>query len=94
MRSKILTNDVRKDVDDKSQPNGRYANYFKVGHNAFEFLIDFGQLYSQSGPAPFHTRIVTTPVYAKTLLGILQKSIEQYEQLFGTIPDGDDNDEK
>jgi hypothetical protein len=26
-------------------PEGRYANYFQIGHNAFEFIIDFGQGY-------------------------------------------------
>jgi hypothetical protein len=77
------------DVQDDGGPTGRYANYFKVGHNAFEFLFDFGQTYGHGGSAPFHTRIITTPVYAKSLLGLLQDSIDQYEQLFGRIPDGD-----
>ena len=27
---------------------GRYSNYFKVGHNAFEFVIDFSQFYTES----------------------------------------------
>ncbi len=27
---------------------GRYANYFKVGYNAFEFLLDFGQFYPEA----------------------------------------------
>ncbi len=81
--------DDEKDVQDNGPPNGRYANYFKVGHNAFEFLFDFGQIYAQDRPAPLHTRIITTPVYAKSLSGLLQESIDQYEQLFGTIPNGD-----
>lgn len=79
----------KKTLQDNGQPNGRYANYFKVGHNAFEFLFDFGQTYGQGRPGPLHTRIITTPVYAKSLLGLLQESVDQYEQLFGTIPDGD-----
>jgi hypothetical protein len=32
-----------------------------------------------------HTRIITNPFYPKALLDTLQKSIEQYEQTFGTI---------
>jgi hypothetical protein len=86
---KILQDDQNRSEQDNSQPNGRYANYFKVGHNAFEFLFDFGQIYAQGRCAPLHTRIITTPVYAKTLLGLLQESVNQYEQLFGTIPEGD-----
>jgi hypothetical protein len=64
---------------------GRYANYFKVGHNALEFLLDFGQLYAESQEAHFHTRIVTNPTYAKALLALLRESIAQYEQTFGVI---------
>ncbi len=64
---------------------GRYANYFKIGYNAFEFLLDFGQLYNEGEKAQFHTRIIISPVYAKTLLRLLQDSIEQHEQAFGTI---------
>ena len=64
---------------------GRYANYFKVGHNAFEVVFDFGQLYPENGKAQFHTRIVTGPVYAKTILETLRESVEQYEKTFGVI---------
>lgn len=68
---------------------GRYANYFKVGYNAFEFVIDFGQLYPAGEPgdkkARFHTRIITAPVYARALVETLQDSVEQYAQGFGEI---------
>jgi hypothetical protein len=89
LHPKTVLNGESKDVHDNGEPNGRYANYFKVGHNAFEFLFDFGQNYAEAGPALLHTRIITTPVYAKSLLALLQESIDQYEQLFGTIPRGD-----
>ena len=89
LHRKIVMSGESKDVRDSGQPNGRYANYFTVGHNAFEFLFDFGQIHTQGRPAPLHTRIIMTPVYAKSLLGLLQESIDQYEQLFGTIPSGD-----
>ncbi|MGE0824816.1 MAG: DUF3467 domain-containing protein [Candidatus Binatia bacterium] len=71
----------------KSEPmEGRYSNAFQVGHNAFEFVIDLGQFYVQQGRKPrFHTRIVTSPVYAKAFLHVLQSSIEQYEQTYGVI---------
>jgi Protein of unknown function (DUF3467) len=65
---------------------GRYANYFKIGHNASEFLLDFGQFYAESQRAQFHTRIITNPTYAKALFDILRESIEQYEQTFGAVP--------
>ncbi len=63
---------------------GRYANYFEVGYNTYEFILDFGQRYSESEDAKSHTRIVTSPVYAKAFLETLRDSVSKYEQLFGT----------
>ena len=64
---------------------GRYSNYFKVGHNAFEFVVDFGQFYPENGDPRLHTRIITSPIYVKSLLETLRESVEQYEQTFGAI---------
>ncbi len=74
---------------DAGKPEGRYANYFKVGHNAFEFILDAGQFYPEGKEAQLHTRIVTSPVYAKALLKILQGAVNRYEQVLGNIA-GDD----
>ena len=68
------------------QLEGRYANFFQVGHTAFEFLLDFGQLYPDGADEQLHTRIVTSPSYAKELLRLIRDSIEQYEQTYGKIP--------
>ena len=67
------------------QIEGRYANYFKVGHNAFEFLLDFGQHYSENEEAELYIRIITSPSYAISLLETLKASIERYEKAFGAI---------
>jgi hypothetical protein len=64
---------------------GRYANYFQIGHNAFEFLLDFGQLYSDREQETFHTRIITSPQYARELLKVLSEAVGQYEGAFGPI---------
>lgn len=71
---------------------GWYANYFKVGHNAFEFVLDFGQFYTESEEAEHRTRIITNPIYAKGLLETLRESIERYEQAFGAIHREDKED--
>jgi hypothetical protein len=65
---------------------GRYANYFEVGHNAFEFVVDFAQLYMDGEKPRFHTRIITGPAYAKSMLEMLHQAIAQYEKSFGAIP--------
>jgi hypothetical protein len=66
---------------------GRYANSFRVGHNAFEFLLDFGQSFPEGVKERIHTRIVLSPAYALDLLKLLRESIEQYEGSFGAIPE-------
>jgi Protein of unknown function (DUF3467) len=70
------------------QREGHYANYFKVGHNAFEFLLDFGQFFPENGEVQFHTRIIIAPTYAKALFELLRGSIDQHEQTFGAIQSG------
>ncbi|WHZ21109.1 MAG: hypothetical protein OJF47_000221 [Nitrospira sp.] len=64
---------------------GRYANYFEIGHNAFEFLLDLGQAYPEGERARIHTRIITGPKYAKALCDLLTESIDRYERSFGVI---------
>jgi hypothetical protein len=80
-----LTSPEGEEARDSSRLEGRYANYFEVGHNAFEFVVDFGQFYREEDRAHLHTRIITSPIYAKALLETLRESIERYEQTFGTI---------
>ena len=80
------THNLKSEVSRGSRKlEGRYANYFKVGHNAVEFIIDFGQYYPGSQEAELYTRIVTNPVYAKALLEILKDSITRYERTMGKI---------
>ncbi len=74
-----------REPEDTGPREAWYANYFKVGHNAVEFLLDFGQLYSESENAWLHTRIITSPIYAKALLELLRASIDRHEQTFGPI---------
>ena len=67
---------------------GRYANHFYIGHNAFEVVLQFGQLYEGDRRALMHTKIVTSPAYALTLLQLLREAMAQYETRFGSIPAG------
>jgi hypothetical protein len=73
--------------DDSPESQALYTNYFRVGFNLTEFVVDFGQLYSDRPEPRLHTRIVTGPLYAKLLSGLLLSSIEQYEQAHGKIRD-------
>jgi hypothetical protein len=64
---------------------GRYANHFHIGHNAFEVILEFGQFYEGEKQAMMHTRIVTSPAYAATLLHLLSDALAQCESTFGSI---------
>jgi len=48
--------------------DGCYANYLCIGHNAYEFVLDFGQPFPESEYFEPHTRITTGPAYAKGFL--------------------------
>ena len=54
---------------------GRYANFFEIGHNAFEFAIEFGQQ-----ACGIHTRIYISPQYARVLSDLLLETLQQHEQ--------------
>jgi hypothetical protein len=74
---------------DPGECERRYANFFKLGHTEFEFLLEFGQLFPDGGEpqARLHSWIVTGPPYAKALLSMLEQSVQQFESEFGPIQD-------
>ena len=72
-------------ASESDRPEGRYANYFESGHNAFEFILDFGQFHEANGKPIIHTRIITGPMYAKAFNKTLQNAIAEYEKVYGCI---------
>jgi hypothetical protein len=72
------------ETDYTSALEARYANYFKVGHNATEFIVDFGQFHTGSN-LHWLTRIVTGPFFVKELERMLGESIRAYEAHYGEI---------
>jgi Protein of unknown function (DUF3467) len=79
------TNDALEQSRGCAQLVGKYSNHFMVGHNAFEFLLDFGHCSPEDEEGYFHTRIIASPSCAKALLELFRESIEQYEKTFGLI---------
>jgi len=66
----------------------KYANWFNIGHDNFEFVLDFGQSHADI-EAITHTRLVLGPAYAKLLAKLLNESLGRYEEAFGAIPDAE-----
>jgi hypothetical protein len=60
-------------------PDGKYANYFDVGVNVNEVVIDFGQCYGHGSLPSIHTRIVTTTAYGRELLALLARSMMAFD---------------
>jgi hypothetical protein len=69
-----------------ADPDGKYANYFDIGVNANELVLDFGQFYGRGAQPTVHTRIVTTPAYGRELLGLLARSLMGTEPLSAVKP--------
>lgn len=70
-------------------PLARYANYFELGHNAFEFMIDFGQYRHEARDVALHTRIAFGPTHAKLLAGMLARALAEHEAEHGPVPEPD-----
>jgi len=77
--------DERKSGQTRNPLEGRYVNYFKIGYNAFELIIDCGQCYADDKEPQLHTRIITSPAYGKVLFEILRNSLEQYDKTYGRV---------
>jgi hypothetical protein len=74
-------------MQNSESSEAKYANYFQAGQNAVEFVIEFGQLYADQTVPLLHTRIITTPSYAKNLLTLLQEALTEHEVQFGPVRD-------
>jgi ATP-dependent 26S proteasome regulatory subunit len=70
--------------DEPTSGRARYANHIRVGHNAFEFFLDFGQQFDDTGEEQFHTRIVTSPDHFANLVGTALGSLEHYRGQHGS----------
>ena len=70
--------------DPDSELGARYANSFEIGFNAYEFVIHFGQQYHLESDR-VHTRIVTSPAFARRLSELLEGSLRRYEDKYGAI---------
>jgi len=66
-------------------PLARYTNYFEVGHNPYEFLVDLGQYQPEAKTVVLHTRIALGPTHAKLLHEMLARAIHEYETGNGVI---------
>jgi hypothetical protein len=67
------------DNAEESAPQSVYVNCFHVGHNAFEFVLDFGVAAPEDTTPRMHTRIITSPMLAGAFAGLLAQAVREYE---------------
>ncbi len=64
-----------------ADPEARYANFFRIGFNAYEFVLDFGQEYPPEAER-IHTRLVVNIALARNLCETLESSLRDYSSRF------------
>jgi hypothetical protein len=62
----------------------RYANYFKVGQNSTEFLLQFGQFHP-GAELVWLIRVVISPLFVKELFQLVAEAVELHEAQYGPI---------
>ena len=70
---------------DESVGQGEYVNFAIVAHSAAEFVLDFIRILPGLNKSKVRSRIVISPMHAKTFLAALKDNIEKYEKKFGEI---------
>ena len=71
--------------DRSSVGEGRYANYAEIGHNEWEFIFDFGQVWVDTQPGRLYLRIITSPDTAERLYRLLTDALSEYRSAYGEI---------
>lgn len=77
---------------DEDISQGVYSNLVLLNHTENEFVLDFAFIQPSNGRAKVRTRVISSPRHTKRLLAALQKNLERYEERFGAIDVGSDDD--
>ena len=67
-------------------PIGRYMNVFRIGFNAFEVVIEFGERFDEGAPVAMHTRVITNPILARALVDSLTEALSNYDSTYSADP--------
>jgi len=77
---------------DEDVSQGVYSNLVLLNHTENEFVLDFAFIQPNNGRAKVRARVVSSPKHTKRLLNALQKNLERYEERFGRIELGPDEE--
>ena len=70
---------------DENTGQGDYVNFAVVTHSLAEFILDFIKVLPGVPKSKVKSRIIISPVHAKTFSKALQDNIEKFEKKYGEI---------
>lgn len=77
---------------DEDVAQGVYANLVLLNHTENEFVLDFAFIQPTNGRAKVRARVISSPRHTKRLLQALQKNVDRYEERFGAIDLGSEDE--
>ncbi len=76
--------------DDVAQ--GLYSNLVLINHTENEFVLDFAFVPPGAQRAKVRARVISSPQHTKRPPKAPQKNVDKYEERFGEIDSGDDEE--
>ena len=83
-KDKKNTQQIKIEIDEKTG-QGDYVNFAVVTHSLAEFILDFIRVLPGVPKSKVKSRIIISPVHAKTFSKALQDNIEKFEKKYGEI---------
>ena len=83
-KNKDNTQQLKIEIDEKVG-EGIYANFAVVTHSLAEFILDFIRVLPGAMKHKVKSRIIISPVHAKTFSNALQENIKMFEKKYGEI---------
>jgi hypothetical protein len=77
---------------DEDVAQGMYSNLVLINHTENEFVLDFAFFAPGAARAKVRARIISSPRHTKRLLRALQKNVERFEERFGEIDAGEEEE--
>ena len=78
---------IKIEIDDNIG-QGEYVNFAVVTHSIAEFIMDFIRVLPGIPKSKVKSRIVISPIHAKTFMLALQDNIKKFESKYGEVKVG------
>ena len=83
-KNKKKPQQINIEIDEKTG-QGEYANFVVVTHSLAEFILDFIKVLPGVPKSKVQSRIIISPIHAKTFSKALEENINKFEKKYGEI---------